>query len=51
MGVCAQAQVSTEAQPASPQTQSPPAQQRLSPSRNSASQRYEVNQTFDGQAF
>jgi hypothetical protein len=51
MGVCAQAQVSTEAQPASPQTQSPPAQQRLSTPRNSASQRYEVNQTFDGQAF
>lgn len=33
------------------QAQAPAAQQRLSTPRNSASQRYEINQTFDGQAY
>ncbi|WP_296443460.1 hypothetical protein [Rhodoferax sp. UBA5149] len=33
------------------QTQSPAAQQRLSTERNQSSQRYEINQTFDRQAF
>ena len=49
--VSAQAQTMPAAQPAAAQAQIPPAQQRLSTPRNSASQRYEINQTFDGQAF
>lgn len=49
--VSAHAQTMPAAQPAATQAQIPPAQQRLSTPRNSASQRYEVNQTFDGQAF
>jgi len=37
---------------ASAQDAQPPAQsQRLSSPRNSASQRYEINQTFGGQAY
>ena len=51
LGASVQAQTTTEAQPAATQVQIPPAQQRLSTPRNSASQRYEINQTFDGQAF
>jgi hypothetical protein len=51
LGASVQAQTTPEAQPAATQAQIPPAQQRLSSPRNSASQRYEVNQTFDGQAF
>ena len=49
--VSAQAQTVPAAQPAAAQAQLPLAQQRLSTPRNSASQRYEINQTFDGQAF
>lgn len=49
--VSAQAQTMPATPPAATQAQIPPAQQRLSTPRNSASQRYEVNQTFDGQAF
>lgn len=33
------------------QAQAPESQQRLSTPRNPSSQRYEINQTFDGQAF
>ncbi len=33
------------------QAQAPETQQRLSTPRNQSSQRYEINQTFDGQAF
>lgn len=51
IGVSAQAQTAPAAPPAPTQAQTPPAQQRLSTPRNSASQRYEVNQAFDGQAF
>lgn len=49
--VSAQAQTAPAAQPAATQAQMPPAQQRLNTPRNGASQRYEINQTFDGQAF
>lgn len=49
--VSAQAQTMPATPPTATQAQIPPAQQRLSTPRNSASQRYEVNQTFDGQAF
>lgn len=47
----AQAQTTPKVQPAATQAHLPPDQQRLSIARNSASQRYEINQTFDGQAF